>query len=128
MRQLPITDLRKEISLVLDPVDRRSKINFPVDYIRSGIVPGCRLVEILAPPLLEIAELYHLVAHHIRIRRKPCLHSTQRILHHIVPILLMQRDHLKRQSVFMRDSRTHFYILFGRTVTFIRIHTDTYIE
>ena len=89
MHQLLVGNLREEVGLVLHRVDRRGEIFAPVDNGGRGVVSGGCYVEVLAPTLLEVAELYHLVAHHVGVWRQPASDGAQRIFHHVVPVFLV---------------------------------------
>ena len=89
VHQLLVGNLREEVGLVLHRGDRRGEIFAPVDNGGRGVVSGGCYVEVLAPTLLEVAELYHLVAHHVGVWRQPASDGAQRIFHHVVPVFLV---------------------------------------
>ena len=126
--KLLVADLCKEISLVLHRVNCRGEILATVDKVGGSIVSGSGEVEILSPSLLKVAELYHLVAHHIGVRSETSLHGAQSILHHILPVFLVERHHLKGQAILPRNELAHFNVLLSRAVTLAVIHTDANVE
>jgi hypothetical protein len=63
---------------------------------RSGVVPGCRDIEILPHTLLKAPELYQLVAHHIRIGSQATSYFINGISRHLVPILPVQVHYFQR--------------------------------
>ena len=56
------------------------------------------------------------------------LDCAQGIFHHVVPILLVQRHHLKRQAIAVRDEGTHLNVLLGTAIALVVVHPDTDIE
>ena len=74
------------------------RLSIPQDS--SGVMPGCRKVEILADLLFKAAEFDKLITHHVRIRCQSLPNFINGIRRHILPILLMQVHHFQRQTVF----------------------------
>ena len=128
MLQLLVGNLRQEIGLVLDRVNRRGQIFHTIYNLGSRIMPSCGHVKVLTPPLLKKTELDHAVAHHVGVGRETCLDGAQGVFHHMIPVLLMQRHHLKRQAVAMCDEGTHLDIFLGTAVTLIIIHANADVK
>ncbi len=128
MRKLFVGDARQEVGLVFYRIDCRGEIFHAVDYRRRGIVAGGGEVELMPPALLEVAELYHFVAHDVGVRRKPRAHGAEGVLHHILPVFLMQRHYLQRQVELLGVVAAHLDILFGRAVAFAVVHPDADVE
>ena len=128
MLQLVVGDLCQEVGLVLDGIHRRGEVFHAVNDIGGRIMPRSSQVKILAPPLLKEAELDHPVAHHVGVGRQAGTHGAQGIFHHVVPVFLMQRHHLERQAVAMRDEGTHLDVLLGTAVALVIVHADADVE
>lgn len=128
MAQLLVGDLGQEIGLVLDGVDRCGQVFHAVDDSGRGIMARRRHVKVLAPALLKEAELDHAVTHHVGVGREAGLDGAQGILHHVVPILLVQRHHLERQAVTMRDEGAHLDVLLGAAIALVVVHADADVE
>ncbi len=94
----------------------------------SGIVARGSFVEFMAPALFEEAEFDHLVAHDVGVRSESGAHGPERIVHHIVPILLVERHHIKWQSVAACYERAHLDVFLGRAVALAVVKPDSYIE
>ena len=128
VRQLLVGDLSKEVGLILYRVDRRGEIVLAVDKVGSGIMPSGSHIEVLSPALLKVAELYHLIAHHIRVWSESALDCAQSILHNIVPVFLVQRNNFERQTIAVSNGCAHLNIFFCRAVALVCIHSDTDIK
>ncbi len=109
---LKIIYLTEEVRLVFHMVLSRRKINFSVHICRRAVVSRCNLIEAMTPFLLETAELYQLIAHHIRIGRKSPADSLYRIADHILPILLLQGNNLETTTILLGNVSRNLYILF----------------
>ena len=126
--QLLTGDLSQKIGLILDGVDSRGQIFHAINHTSGGVVPGGGEVEVVAPSLLEIAELDHSVAHHIGIGSEALLHGAQRISHDAVPIFILQRHHVEGQPIAASDELAHLDVLVGRAVALATLHADADIE
>ena len=82
-------DLRKEVRLVLHGVGSRSQIELITDEGRRGVVPRSDEVEVLAPLLLEAAELDELIAHHVGVGGETTAHGVDGVLDDVRPILVV---------------------------------------
>ena len=127
--QLFAGDAGQEVCLVFDRVDSRSEpfAALGVGFGR-GIVAAGRQVELMAPALLEEAELDDQVAHHVGVGRQAGADSLQGVFHHILPVLVVQRHYVERQTVAGGDQTAHLDVLLVRTVTETVVAADTYVE
>ena len=127
---LQARDLPQEIGLILDGILGRGEPHLPVDLGGRGVMARGNLVEILAPLLLEAAKLDKLVAHHVGVGRQATLDGVDRVAHHAIPILVVQRDDLEPAAILASDIRGDLDILLGRTVdvALLILHSDTDIE
>ncbi len=116
MAQLVVADTRKEVGLVFYGVDRCCKIDFTVNRAGGGIVSGGSLVKFMAPALFKVSELDHLVAHQVGVGGESAPYGTEGVFHHVVPVFLVKRHHVKRQAIFFGNEPAHLYVLFRRTV------------
>ena len=130
LAQLRITYLRQEIGLVLVLVECGRKMVFSVKKQVTRIMPGSYLVETASVLVDKRSELYQFVAHHVRIRRKPLFDGLQCICHHGIPILLLQGNRFKLQTVFFANEARYLDILFGRTahIAALVFHADANIK
>ena len=128
MAQLLVGDLCQEIGLVLDGIDCRGQVFHAVDDTGCGIMARRRHVKVFAPTLLKEAELDHAVAHHVGVGREAGLDGAQGILHHVIPVLLVQRHHLERQAVAVSDEGAHLDVLLGAAIALVIVHADAYVE
>ena len=126
--ELVIGNLGEEIGLILDGIHCCRQVFHAVDDFGRGVMACGGLVKVLAPALLEKAELDHAVAHHVGIGGEPRLDGAQRIFHDVVPVLLMKRHHVKGQAVAVRDEGTHLDVLLGAAIALAVIHADADIE
>ena len=129
--QLVVGDLCQEVGLVLDGVDGGGK---PFRAIGvgdgGGVVAGGGEVELVAPALLEEAELDDFVAHHIRVGRQAAADGAQGVLHDVLPVLVVQRHHVEGQPVAARYQAADVDVLFGRAVVraVVDVHGDADVE
>ena len=128
MFELVVGDAAEKICLILDAIHTCTEPYETVDLMRGGIVAGRCLVEFMTPTLLEEAELDHFVAHDIGVGCETFAHCPQSIVHHVVPIFLMERHDIKRQTVETGDVAAHLNVLLGRAVALAVVKTDAYIE
>ncbi len=113
-RQLAAGDPCKEVGLVLYRVCCRGQPFAPLLIDGGGcVVAGYRGCEVLAPPFLEVAELDNGIAHYVGIGRKSLADGSQGVVHHIIPVLLVQRHHIERQAVAPGDECAYLYVLVG---------------
>jgi len=83
----------------------------------------------VAHALLETAKLDEPVAHHVGVRRQPALQAIHNVAHHLVPILLLQVEHLNFAAIFARHGRRHLPIFLGRAAPFVFVaRTNFYVE
>ena len=79
--------------------------------------------------LFKSAKLDEAVAHHVGVGSKPLLHMLHRITHHALPILLLQIDGLKGETVASGNGLAEFEVFFGSAREFIIVvHTDFDVE
>ncbi len=128
MLQLAVADLGEKVGLVLDRIGCRGKIQFPADLLDRCVVAGGDLVEGVSPFLFEIPELDKLVAHHVRVGSETLADSAQGVGHNAVPVFLVKRHGLERQSVFAGYQRAHLDVFIGRAVAFAVVAADAYVE
>ena len=96
--QLVIADLGQEVGLVLDGVGGRAEPAEAVAFDHAGIVAGGHLVELMAPASFE----RQLVSHHVGMWREPLSDGAERVGHDAVPVFLVERHDLERQTVAAR--------------------------
>ena len=94
MQQLLVGDLRQEVGLVFHRIHCHSQVFGVAHKGCVGIMPGGGDIEVFTPALLKVAKLDHAIAHHIGIGCESRFHGAQCIFHHIVPIFLVERNHL----------------------------------
>ena len=121
------TDLAKKIRLVFHGVGRSGKPHFPVHRGCRGIMPCGSKVKLLACHLFETAELDEFVAHHIRIRCQPLPCLVHRVTDHLFPIVFMQVDHIKLQTILPCQPLTNLHILFRGAVP-LCLFVGTYLD
>ena len=85
-------------------------------------------VELMAPSLLEVAELYHLVAHDVGVRCETGTHRTQGVFHHIFPVLFVERHHFEGQVELLCEIAAHLDVFLGGAVPLAVVHPDAYVE
>ena len=127
---LKASDLPQEIGLILHRVLGGREPHLAVDLGSRGVVASRYLVEVLAPLILEATELDVLVAHHVGVRRQAPLHRVDGIAHHLVPILVVQRDLLEATAILLGDIRSNLDIFFRRAVDIpvLVFHPDADVE
>ncbi len=118
----------QEISLVFYRVGSSGKPYLPVDGAGGCIMPCGGHVELMPPTLFEESEFYHFVAHDVGVGGKPFFDSAQCVLHHVVPVFLVERHNFERQVEFRGNIAAHLDVLLGRAITLVVIHTDADIE
>ena len=128
MAELLIGDARQKVGLVLDRIHGSGEVYLVAHAGGGGVVARGGHVELMAPALLEVAELDHAVAHDVGIGRKPLAHCAQGVFHHIVPILLMERHHIEGQIVAPGDVSAHLYVLLGRAVALVVVEAYADVE
>eukprot|EP00960_Hanusia_phi_P012889 376608-Hanusia_phi.AAC.1 len=97
MLELLLPQVAEEVSLVLDLVrghqqPRDSSLLVVVQA--HSIVSRCHSAEVLPYVLLEHAELDPAVAHDVGVRGPTQLRLPDEVVHHLLPVLLLQRDRL----------------------------------
>ena len=93
---LQIIYLCQKVGLVFHGIGSGTEPCLSIPQHRSGVVPGCRDIEILPHTLLKAPELYQLVAHHIRIGSQATSYFINGISRHLVPILPVQVHYFQR--------------------------------
>ena len=126
--ELVVGDLSKEVGLIFNRINCCSEILDAIKLASGGIMPGGGKVKILAPTSLKVSKLYHAVAHHVGVGCEPSLNRAQSIVHDVIPVLLMQRHHLERKPIAMRDEVTHLNVLLGTTIALVIIHANANVE
>lgn len=129
MVQLFVTYACQEVGLILDRVDGCAQPFVTIGIGDDGcVMAGCGHVVEVSPALLEISELYHLVAHHVGIWRQPLAHCAQGVFHDVVPIFLVQRYYIEGQSEAACYERAHLYVLVSRAVALAVVQSYAYVE
>ena len=127
--QLVVGDAREEVSLVLDRVGSSGEpLIATVVNLGGGIVPRGGDIKLVSPTLLEEAKFDDEVAHHIGVGGTSFLDCLQGIIHDVLPILLVEWDHLERQVVTRGDELTHLDILLVGAVARVVVASDADIE
>ena len=127
MSELFVTELRKEVGLVLDRVFSCSEPHLTVPLDVCGVM-ACGYVIVTVPyPLLKRAELDETVAHHVGIGRKTFLYSLDSIANDLLPVFLLKVGHLEFQPVLSGCCLREFYVLFCRTRRVFPVHTYFYV-
>ena len=126
--ELVVGDARQEVGLVLDGVDGGAQPLEAVTLDGGGIVAGGGEVELVAPALLEESELDHAVAHDVGVGGEALSHGLEGILHHVVPIFLVERDHLEGEAVAGGDALAHLDVFLGGAAALVVVAADAYVE
>ena len=83
----------------------------------------------MADALFERTELDEAIAHHVRVGRKAAAYVIHGVTYHLIPVLFLQIDDLKRQTIAACHGLAELYILFGCASEFVvPVHSDFNIE
>ena len=95
----------------------------------SRVVAGANAVIGVADALFERTELDEAIAHHVRIGRKAAAYVIHGVTYHPVPVLFLQIDDLKRQTIAACHGLAELNILFGCASEFVvPVHSYFNIE
>ena len=118
--QLPAVYLGEEVGLVLHRVGACSEPFHAVDDFRLCVVAGRNEVVFVSGLLVERAELYQPVAHHVRVGRQSGAHLVHCVPRNVVPVFLVAVDNGQLAAVFRSHGGSHLEVFFARTVPFLR--------
>ena len=114
--QLAIGDTCQKVGLVFYGIDGGAEPHFSVVFHGGGVMAGGSAVEFVSPPLFEIAEFDDAVAHYVGVGRETSAHGIERVLHHVVPVFVVQGYDVERERVFTRYEAAHLDVFFGCAV------------
>lgn len=115
-RNLATVELREEIGLVFQRVFGCGEELDAVDDVGSSVVSCGDAVVRIAATLLESAELDELVAHNVRVRRKPIADGFDGVGDDAIPIFAMKVDDLETAAVLLCEPGDNLDVLLGRAV------------
>ena len=115
MSELFVTELRKEVGLVLDRVFSCSEPHLTVPLGVCSVMACCYVIVTVPYPLLECTELDETVAHHVGIGRKTFLYSLDSIANDLLPVFFLKVGHLEFQPILTGCCLREFNVLFCRT-------------
>ena len=100
-----------------NPCDTIIAVAAVAGALEPGVVPRCHVPEVLPDVVVEHPELDPAVAHHVRVGRAALAGLPHRVRDHLIPVLLLQGDHLEgdaRLLAHRRGVRQVFLLSTGR--------------
>ena len=117
--QLPLIDLREEVSLVFDRVGTCGEPFMTVYPFSLCIVPGSNEVVVVPLLFVEGTELDEPIAHHVGIRSEATLDFLHGVACDLRPVLLMAIDNLQAAAIFGRHGGCHLEVFLRVAVPFL---------